>query len=128
MRLNLGQLTGKSMPTPEKILREMDNILNDLLKTAERLQSISHQVISKEELALLQSSQSKLVDQLVELDDAFKNALKGQPLSKDLSLRESIEKKLALFEKLNANFIENLTSSQPLLKLGTSKKRATPPE
>lgn len=112
------------MPTPEKILKEMDKILNELINTAERLQSISHQVISKEELALLQGSQSKLVDQLIELDNAFKNALKGQPPNTDLSLREDIEKKLALFEKLNANFIENLTSSHPLLKLGTPKPKS----
>jgi hypothetical protein len=117
---------GKFMPTPEKILKEMDTILTELISTAERLQDISHQVISKEELTALQESQSGLVKHLMELDNAFKLAYKGEVTGKNKELRANIEKKLERFEKLNANFIENLAGTHPLLKYTESKSNKKP--
>jgi hypothetical protein len=112
----------KLMPTPESILKEIDKILSELIVTAERMQSISHQVVSKEELSTLQEAQSKLVEKLVGLDAAFKQAYKGQPEDKTKELRAKIDAKLAQFEKLNASFIENISGTQSLLKFGKRKK------
>lgn len=107
------------MPTPEKILKEMDAILNELLATAEKLQNISTQVISKQELDSLQRAQTEMVKKLIELDNSFKHAYANketQLTEKNKELRNSIERKLTRFEELNAHFIENLSNTHSLLE------------
>lgn len=106
----------EKMQTPEKILNEMDSILTELIVTAEKLINITSQVISKEELGALQESQNGIVKHLIGLDNAFKQAYKGQPTGKNKELRDSIEKKLDQFEKLNNSFIENLSSTHSVLQ------------
>lgn len=109
------------MPTPEEILVQMENILDQVIKTAERLKDISRSVVSEEELAPLQRSQEELVDRLMKMDEAFKKAYKGKGAVSPL--RAKIEKKLEYFQKLNASFIENLSSGQGVIQFDNKSKK-----
>jgi flagellar biosynthesis/type III secretory pathway chaperone len=112
------------MPTPEKILIEMEKVVDQVIQTAEQLKDISRRVISEEELAPLLKSQDKLVSQLKEMDEAFQKVYKGGKVS---PIRERIEKKLERFQELNSKFIENLSSSQGIIQFenGKAKKNKT---
>lgn len=101
------------MPTSDKILEQMDSILDQLLQTAKTLKGLSRQVVATRELTNLQKSQEKLVEQLTALDAAFQKANKHKP--KPSPLHTQIAKKLATFQSLNTGFIDNLKIAHGLL-------------
>lgn len=115
------------MPTPEKILEEMDAILDRLIQIAETMQRLSKQVISEGELAPLQKSQEDLVAQLETLDVAFQKAYKQhEPNSKPSALRSQIAKKIERFQVINMGFIENLKTGQKLIEIEAPSPKSKP--
>jgi hypothetical protein len=104
------------MSTPDEILKQMDTLLNQLIKTAETMQRLSRQVISEEELGPLQRSQENLVQRLTLLDESFQKASKGSS-SPSSALRAAITHKLERFQTLNAGFIENLKTGQKVVEV-----------
>ncbi|MCE5319132.1 MAG: hypothetical protein LLG04_17440 [Parachlamydia sp.] len=118
------------MTTPEKILEQMDAILDRLIQIAETMQRLSKQVVSEGELAPLQKSQEDLVSQLESLDDAFEKAYKPGPGAQPLAVRSRIAKKIERFQVINADFIENLKTEQKLIEIEApspkSKHKAIP--
>lgn len=113
------------MPTPEKILEQMDAILDQMIQTAETLQKLSLQVSSDDELAPLQRSQENLVAQLASLDLSFQKAMQQAGNKKTSPLRPKIVEKLKQFQALNEGFIENLRTGQKLVEVEapSSKKK-----
>lgn len=101
-------------------LKKMELILDELIANAERLNEVSQQVISKDELKPLQEKQEELVKNLVAVEDAFRGAL-GNGKNGDEDARKRIRSKLTQFEKLNESFIENLKSSHGLIRFGKKK-------
>lgn len=118
------------MPTTEKILEEMDVILDRLIQIAETMHRLSKQVISEGELAPLQKSQEELVEKLEILDTAFQKAEKQQANSKSLSkpsaLRSQIAKKIERFQVINTGFIENLKTGQKLIEIEAPAPKSKP--
>ena len=110
------------MSAPSKILAEMDNILDQLIGTAEKLRDLSRQVFEEEDLIKLQQAQDTMVNRLMELDDSFKKASKGQSSKSHDLLRQKIDQKIDQFQNLNASFIENIKSSRGVLEFGKKKK------
>lgn len=108
------------MPTPYEILAEMDAILDQLIKTAERLRDISRQVFEEDELIKLQKLQEEMVTKLIDLDEAFKKAYKGHS-PKNESIRKNIDKKIEHFQKLNNAFIDNIRESRGVLHFKKKK-------
>lgn len=111
------------MPTPDEILLEMDQILDELIKTAERLRDLSIQVFEEEELVKLQQTQEKMVTKLLSLDEAFQTAYKEHPVKKESPIRAQIDKKIDEFQRLNAAFIENVKESHGILQFEKKKKK-----
>lgn len=105
------------MPTPAKILEQMDAILDRLIKTAEIMKKLSSQVVSEAELAPLQKAQEGLVLQLTKLDASFQKVYKKMGYTQVSPLRKTIEEKLKKFQELNKGFIENLKSGQKLIEV-----------
>lgn len=107
------------MPTQHDILIEMEKILEQLVKTAERLCALSKQGFEEEELVKLQQAQEQMVNKLTTLDDAFKAVpSKG---SAEPILRESIDQKIEEFQRLNSSFIDNIKNTHGFHK-GKKKK------
>lgn len=107
------------MPTQHDILLEMDKILEQLVKTAERLCALSKQGFEEDELIKLQQAQEQMVNKLTTLDDAFKSVPSKE--AAEPILRESIDQKIEEFQRLNSSFIDNIKSSHGLNK-GKKKK------
>lgn len=101
-------------------LKKMELILDELIANAERLNEISLQVISKDELKPLQEKQEVLVKNLVDVEEAFRGTL-AEVHSSDEEARKRIRSKLTQFEKLNESFIENLKSSHGLIRFNKKK-------
>lgn len=101
------------MDSSEKILVQMEKVLDQLIQIAETMQDLSSQVVSEAELVPLQRSQEKLVSQLAQLDEAYQ---KSKP-PHSTALRAKIQKKLSRFQALNATFINNLKGSQKLIEV-----------
>lgn len=109
----------------EKILIEMEKILDLLIENAKQLLELSKQVIAEEELTPLQEKQQELLTQLLEKDDAFHEACAELKTDYNSPLRNRIDEKLDHFQKLNSNFIDNITTTLGLIQFekGKIKKR-----
>lgn len=104
------------MESPDKILSKMEHVLDDLVENAESLKSISLEVVSENELNILQRKQEKLVRQLNDLQGEFQKASKNAQLDPQLPVTQRIMSKLQSFQQLNAAFIENLNSNRGVIK------------
>jgi hypothetical protein len=107
------------MNKTKELLVEIDVVLDQILDIAARLKAISQSVIAKEEVAGLQKAQEELLQKLLALEEEHK---KEDPKIADpsiLDIQKTIHQKLELFEELNANFIENLSSRRKPISLPT---------
>lgn len=107
------------MATQHDILQEMDKILEQLVKTAEKLCVLSKQGFEEDELVKLQKAQEQMVNKLTTLDDAFKNVSSNG--STEPILRERIDQKIEEFQRLNTTFIDNIKTTHGLQR-GKKKK------
>lgn len=116
------------MLNADKILNEMDQLLDLLIENASKLLELSKQVISEEELDNLQKKQQDLLEKLVEKDEAF-HQLNGSATHDDSSpLRNQIDDKLDVFQELNANFIDNITASHGMIHFEKGKIQPKSPK
>lgn len=112
------------MQKVEEILAQMDSLLDLLIDNAKSLLGISQRVIAEEELIPLQKRQKELLDQLVAKDETFHRAI-GSSNNYQSPLRNRINAKLDQFERLNASFIENITSTHGLIQFEKNKIKKT---
>ena len=118
---------GFTMLQPEKLLNEMDKILNQLIENGNKLLAASKQVIEEDELMRLQKEQETMLDKLIAHDTSYqKCSLEQNSKGNKLSLlRAKIDEKIEAFQKLNAEFVENISAVHGLIQFdkGHIKKR-----
>lgn len=108
------------MEKPEQLLHDMDHLLDKLIDNQKKLLELSKHVVNEEEIKPLQQDQNTLLDQLISKDKAYDQLKKGAKETPS-PLRKQIDDKLDLFQQLNTTFIENITSTQGLIKFGKAK-------
>lgn len=112
------------MQQAEKILSEMEGLLDSLIESAKKLLSLSRQVIEEDELSRLQQEQEALLARLIEKDGEFHKQSNGS-LEALMPQRLKIDEKIDYFQKLNADFVENISTAHGLIQFdkGRIKKR-----
>ncbi len=105
------------------LLKKIDSLLDDLVKTAINLEKATFQVISEEEIAPLQSKQEELVSEIKSIDAQLTKSGDKKAIEQDSKVRKSIHDKLAKFHELNSHFIDNLSSSHGLIRFEIDKIR-----
>lgn len=103
------------MAVENEILVKMGSILDQLIAISERMNQLTTQVISEDELNALQTQQSEWMNQLVELDEKCHQLPSSQIKPENAFLRERNSEKIAQFEKLNNAFIENIASAHGII-------------
>lgn len=110
------------MQKAEKIISDMEGLLDRLIESAKKLLVLSENIIEEDELNRLQEEEQTLLAALVKKDEDFQK----QPQASQDSLmpkRLKIDEKIDHFQKLNAAFVENINASHGLIKF-ESKKRS----
>ncbi len=105
----------------DELLKKIDALLDQLIKTAEELDTLSYQVISEEEIAPLQKRQDDLVADILAADTELKKFMDPKKLNTDSPLRQRIRHNLHHFQELNEHFIENLANSHGLIRFEINK-------
>ena len=107
------------MQRAEKILNEMESLLDNLIESARKLLALSKQVIEEEELMSLQQEQEELLARLIKKDSEF-HQLSSQVREKLMSTRLNIDAKIDEFQKLNSEFVENINIAHGLIRFENS--------
>lgn len=101
------------MKSLEGYTDRMNRLLNELTQVATQLRDMSLQVISEEDLAPLQKKQEELLIELEsndrQLQQNFRHQLSG-------ALQEQFHHQLQIFQQLNQEFIQNLSTSHGLIQ------------
>lgn len=100
----------------DKLFKEMEEVLDQLIENAEKLHEISKKVIDEDELSELQNHQKELLTSLVSLDEACHQADSGKSKRVDTSINKRIQEKLDHFEQLNSSFVNNVMNSHGLIQ------------
>jgi hypothetical protein len=103
------------MNQAEKILGEMEGLLDSLIESARTLLNHSTQVIDENELVRLQEEQEILLTKLIDKDTEF-HQLPNHSNQSLMSIRLKIDEKIDLFQKLNAEFVENINAANGLIQ------------
>lgn len=106
------------MQRTEKILGEMENLLDSLIESAKKLLDLSHHIVDEDELIRLQEEQEALLATLVKKDADF-HKLPDSSNEKLMPRRLKIDEKIDHFQKLNAAFVENINSTHGLIHFDT---------
>lgn len=99
----------------------METVLDQLIENAEKLNDLSKRVIAEEELSPLQNRQQELLTTLVSLDDSYHKVRSNKDDQSPAHHR--IQKKLDIFERLNASFVNNIVSSHGLIQFGMKSSK-----
>lgn len=101
------------MKSLQELADQMAALLEELVKTAQKLSDVSRQIISEEELAPLQQHQQDVLSQIEVIDTSIKAHYSNQ-LDKDF--KKQVHEKLHAFQLLNQEFISNLNASHGLIQ------------
>ncbi len=99
----------------ETILAEMDELLDSLLKNAQKLVDVTQGVFEEDELESLQKKQQVLLDKLVVRDEALDKALQTVDANQRQLLQSRVHKKIEQFQQLNGHFIDNIANTHGLI-------------
>lgn len=108
------------MQQAEQILGEIEDLLDKLIDSANKLLAASQQVIEEDELADLQKDQEVLLERLIEKDAEF-HKFSNQIQEKLLPRRLKIDEKIDHFQKLNSDFVENISSAHGVIQFKKPK-------
>lgn len=122
--MTIGSNMKTDVNAPAALLKEMDMLLDDLVSGAEKLLELSQKVIAEEELVNLQARQEILLGKLIE-KDALLHTLEGLDASDIKTIRKGIDRKIDLFQKLNADFVEKISSVHGLIRFDKKKNKVT---
>ena len=106
----------------EEILGKMEKILDQLIANAGKLQESSRLQFLEEEILELQKKQEGLVESLQDEDENFQHSCRGDYKNYQSPILTRIGEKLYQFQKLNADFIENLRLSSGVIQFELQKK------
>ena len=101
------------MKSLQHYVDQMDQLLVELVQVATQLRDMSLKVISEEELAPLQKHQESLLAQLESVDQKIRAEY---PHQINASLQEKVHRQLQVFQLLNQEFIQNLSTSHGLIQ------------
>jgi hypothetical protein len=101
------------MKNMQQSISHMNQLLDDLVETSTIMRDVSMQVISEEELAPLQKKQQLLLRELENFDEALQKNYPGQI---NESTHTHFHERLADFQRLNKEFIQNLNQSHGLIQ------------
>ena len=101
------------MKNMQQSISHMNQLLDDLVETSTKMRDVSMQVISEEELAPLQKKQQMLLRELESFDEALQKNYPGQI---NESTHSHFHERLADFQRLNKEFIQNLNQSHGLIQ------------
>lgn len=110
------------MQQAEKILSEMESLLDNLIESARKLLALSKQVIEEDELMQLQQEQEELLSRLIEKDAEF-HKVSSSTREKLLPARVKIDAKIDEFQKLNSEFVENINTAHGLIQFGNAEPK-----
>lgn len=105
------------MQKADKIVDEMEALLDKLVESAQKLLELSKHEIDEDELNRLQEEQEMLLTALVQKDEDFHQLPKAAQ-EKQMPRRIEIDEKINHFQELNANFVENINAAHGLIKFG----------
>ncbi len=116
------------MEKVESLLKQMNEILKQLVLNAETLAQLTSQVVSEEEIQPFQLRQEELIEQLKSLEVNSPKKLNDLSLKPYEELNKSIEEKIINFRKFNDVMIENLSRSKGVIAFekpnkSTNKKK-----
>ena len=115
----------ENMPKTEHILQEMESLLDGLLENARKLLVLSKQVIEEEELTVLQKEQEALLSELIKKDSELHHL--NEISKNDLyESRANIDAKIGEFQKLNAEFLENIRAAHGLIQFEKGRIKKHP--
>lgn len=101
------------MKSLKHYMDRMDHLMDELVQVATQLRDMSLKVISEEELAPLQKHQEGLLAELEEVDQKIRA---NYPHLVDAALQEKVQTQLHLFQRLNQEYIKNLSASRGLIQ------------
>lgn len=103
------------MTKDKSTLDQMDQLLDQLLDTAQKLWDLAKKPFDENELGKLQDKQEDLVNQLTDLDVIYKTEKHYENVHHH-QVRTRIDHKIEEFQRLNDAFIETLRETQGLNK------------
>jgi hypothetical protein len=101
------------MKSLQFFIDQTHKLLNELIQVATQLRDMSKQVISEENLSLLQKKQDDLLGQIERIDQQMQRDYPQQVSSK---MEEQLHEKLQTFQQINQEFIQNLGASHGLIQ------------
>ena len=104
---------GRDMKSFESTIKEMNQLLTDLVQVATQLYQASLQVINEEELVALQQTQEELLKQLETVDHHLHQHYHYQV---EPAMHEHFHQQLQQFQQLNQEFLQNLATSHGLIQ------------
>ena len=110
----------------DEILHEIDSTLDRLIENAEALNEASLNM-SEMEVDAFQKTQESLLAHLIHMDSMLTIKRKELKTPHPKSATYQIQEKLLRFEKLNANFIDNVQKKVGVIKFDVKKRRARKP-
>ncbi len=106
----------------EHVINEIEMVLKDLVDNAQKIQEVSSQTISQDELNQLQERQEELIQELIRWDEIFHENHKKSIKEADPSTWQKIKIYLTEFEKLNQEFIKQLSIHQRVITFRDKEK------
>lgn len=104
---------GEKMKSLQHYLNQVDDLLDELIQTAQELCNLSNQVAAEEEVIELQKKQGDLIRQLEEADHHIQS-FDGSDISE--VIHQKLHQKVQKFEMLNQEFIQNFSSTHGLIQ------------
>lgn len=101
------------MKSLQNFIDQMNLLLGELIQVATELRNMSLQVVSEDELAPLQKRQEDLLVQIENIDQNIQRTYKNQIPS---NMQEHFHTQLQTFQKLNQEYIQNLSSHHGLIQ------------
>jgi hypothetical protein len=99
----------KGAETAEALIAQMESVLHKLIANAKQLNETVLHSFSEDDLLTLQSEQTELMDQLVEVDESVNKACNNNLKKANVAAWGRIQDQLDDFEALNNEFINNLS-------------------
>lgn len=109
------------MQQAEQVLGEIESLLDQLIDSAQKLLTVSQQVMEEEELTNLQKDQEALLEKLIEKDAEF-HKFSNITQEKLLPRRLKIDEKIDHFQKLNSEFVDNISSAHGVIQFKKPKE------
>lgn len=111
------------MNSIQQFVDKMNHLLDDLVRTAKKLKTISERVVLEEELKPLQDHQDDLLGQLTALDRDLKTYYESKITPE---VHAQFHKKLEEFQNLNQDFINNINGAHGLIQFDLHQKKDSP--